>query len=53
MLSSDFEAAALLALRRYQILDTPREEEFDRLVELVAKVFNAPVAIISFLDGDR
>ena len=53
MLSSDSEAAACLALKHYQILDTPREEEFDSLVDLVAKIFSAPIAILSFLEEDR
>ncbi|MCW1885617.1 GAF domain-containing sensor histidine kinase [Luteolibacter flavescens] len=53
MLSSSSEAARALTLQRYNILDTPRELEFDRLVELVSKVFHAPIALISFLDGER
>jgi GAF domain len=43
----------LAALRRAAILDTPREESFDRLASLAARVLNAPVALVSAIDRDR
>lgn len=47
------EETRLEALRRYEILDTPREEAFDRLTELAAQIFDVPVAFVAFLDADR
>lgn len=41
------------ALRRYAILDTPKEGEFDDIVEFVASVCEAPVALVSLLDTTR
>jgi PAS domain S-box-containing protein len=41
------------ALLRYAILDTPPEPQFDRIVELAARMFDAPMATISFSDGER
>src|SRR5262249_37101059 len=47
------EAARLAALRRYAILDTPPDEAFDRVTRLATSLFNAPIALISFLDSER
>lgn len=41
------------ALRRYDILDTSPEAQFDRFADLAAHVFDVPTAIISFIDADR
>ena len=35
------------------ILDTPREESFDRIVKLAALIFDVPIALITLLDDDR
>ena len=47
------EEARLEALVGYRILDTPREQAFDDLVELAAAVCDTPVAAIAFMDGHR
>jgi diguanylate cyclase (GGDEF)-like protein len=47
------ETLRLAALRRFGILDTPPEPQFDHLVELAARVFDMPMAQISFVDEDR
>lgn len=47
------EVHRLELLKRYEILDTPPEAAFDRITALAADLFNAPIAIISFLDGHR
>lgn len=47
------EPLRLETLRRYDILDTPAEEEFDDLARLAAFVCNAPIALVSFVDGER
>lgn len=47
------EPGRLLALQRYQILDTPKESEFDRITDLVAKVLDVPLCGVSLVDIDR
>jgi serine phosphatase RsbU (regulator of sigma subunit) len=47
------ESARLRALDALQVLDTPREERFDRLVELVKELFRVPVAAVTLIDEER
>jgi PAS domain S-box-containing protein len=47
------EARRLSTLRRYNIIDTPPEEVFNRITYLAATHFDAPVAAISFVDTAR
>jgi PAS domain S-box-containing protein len=47
------EAQRLDALLRLGILDTPREERFDRVTRLAALALNCPIACISLVDRDR
>jgi len=47
------EAARLEALRQYNVLDTPPEEVYDDITALAAFICNAPIALISLIDGDR
>jgi hypothetical protein len=47
------ETARLRALDALQVLDTPREERFDRLVELVKELFRVPVAAVTLVDEER
>lgn len=47
------ETARLLDLARYHVLDTPREEVFDRITRLAARVLDVPIAAINFIDVDR
>ncbi|PSQ99171.1 MAG: hypothetical protein BRD48_04880, partial [Bacteroidetes bacterium QS_9_68_14] len=47
------EDERLDALRRYDILDTPPEEAFDRLTRLAAACFDAPTALITLVDAGR
>jgi hypothetical protein len=47
------EAARLLALTRYGILDTPPEGEFDDLTKLASVLCATPLASLSFADGNR
>jgi two-component system cell cycle sensor histidine kinase/response regulator CckA len=50
---SDDENKRLAALARYGILDTAAEAAFDRITELAARIFQAPIAVASFVDCDR
>src|ERR1700730_6742213 len=47
------ETARLEALHRYGILDTTVEPEFDQLARLAAQICRTPIALISFVDGER
>lgn len=47
------EAARLLAVERFDVLDTPREAPFDRIARLIKMVFDVPIAIVSVIDGHR
>lgn len=47
------EPARLRALRDLAILDTPREERFDRLVRLAQRVFDVPMVAVNLIDEDR
>lgn len=47
------EEARVEALRRYEILDTDVEREFDDLTLLASQICQTPIAMISLVDGDR
>ncbi|PTQ91362.1 ATP-binding protein [Agitococcus lubricus] len=47
------EAERLKVLYDLQILDTPREERFDRLVRITQSLFNVPIALIGLIDEER
>jgi diguanylate cyclase (GGDEF)-like protein/PAS domain S-box-containing protein len=47
------ERERLAALRRFEIVDTPEEEAFDRITRLAAAITGAPRAAIGLLDEDR
>ena len=47
------EPERLAAIRRYDVLDTPRDGAFDRITALAAKHFDVPIAIVSIVDRDR
>lgn len=49
----DNEPARIAAVKRYDILDTPADGEFDRITAIAARRFNVPIAIISIVDEDR
>ncbi|WP_126147894.1 sensor domain-containing diguanylate cyclase [Synechococcus elongatus] len=48
-----FEEQRLAALYRYGILDTPPEQHFDDLTQLIAAICEVPIALISLIDRDR
>lgn len=47
------EEKRIAALHRLGILDTEKEERFDRITRLAAAMFNVPVALISLVDRER
>ncbi|HAV49025.1 MAG TPA: histidine kinase, partial [Brevundimonas sp.] len=47
------EAERLAALRDYEILDTEPERAFDDIVDLVATLFDAPIAVVNLIDEGR
>jgi len=49
----DEEKRREIALRRYEIVGTPPEPNFDRITKLAASIFGLPVCTLSFLDQDR
>lgn len=51
--AAETEQARLDALARYDILDTPGEESFDRITRLVCRIFKVPMATVTFLDAHR
>ena len=49
----DSERERLKVLSEYNLLDTPPEQEFDRLAGLASRLFDVPIVLISLLDRDR
>jgi PAS domain S-box-containing protein len=47
------EQGRIAALRSYDVLDTPPEQEFDNIARLAADICNAPIAFINFVDAER
>ena len=50
---SENEEARLEALRRYAILDTFPEQDFDDLARLAALICGTPIALVSLVDRER
>ena len=46
-------ADRLATLHRYDILDTPPEQRFDRITTLAARWLDVPIALVTLLDEDR
>jgi len=47
------EAQRLMELARYEVLDSAREEVFERVARLAARLLDMPMAAINFIDIDR
>ena len=47
------EEYRLAALRQYDILDTPRETDFDEVVEVASAICRAPISVINLIDHGR
>jgi diguanylate cyclase (GGDEF)-like protein len=49
----DGEEERLAELRSLGLLDTGREERFDRVTRLAQRLFDVPIALVSLVDKDR
>ena len=47
------ESERLEALRRFDVLDTPRDGAFDRITRLASEMLEMPISIVSLIDYDR
>ncbi|RYG17084.1 hypothetical protein EON82_24275, partial [bacterium] len=47
------EADRLRALLAYDILDTPREKDFDDIASLAAAVCETPIAVVNLIGDNR
>jgi diguanylate cyclase (GGDEF)-like protein len=47
------EERRLKAVRRFEIIDTPGEEQFDRMTRVVALALDVPMALLTIVDSDR
>lgn len=47
------QALRLETLRKYEILDTDREAEFDEVVELASRICNVPISVVNLIDKER
>jgi len=47
------ETERLAALKRYDILDTPQEESFDRITRLAKTALQMPIVLVSLVDANR
>lgn len=47
------EKGRITALRSYDVLDTPNEQEFDNIAQLAADICNTPIALINLIDENR
>jgi two-component sensor histidine kinase len=43
----------IAALHDYDILDTPRESDFDDIVDLASRICGTPISVINLIDTDR
>ena len=47
------ESQRLECLRRYRVLNTDRERDFDDLALMASQICRTPIALITFIDADR
>jgi PAS domain S-box-containing protein len=47
------ESTRIEILRKYEILDTPKDGAFDYVTKLATMILNVPISIVSLVDTDR
>ena len=47
------EARRLAAVRRYQLVDQPLEDAYDRIAFVAGAIFDTPIATVSMVEQDR
>lgn len=47
------ESARLKELEKYNIMDTPPEQEYNDIIELASKICDTPISLISLIDLNR
>lgn len=47
------DAERVVAVRNLRLLDTPREDRFDRITSMLCKIFDVPISIITLVDEER
>lgn len=47
------ERDRLAALDKFDVLDLPREQPFDRIAQLIRSIFGVEIGIVSMIDGHR
>ena len=47
------EADRLKAVAAYDILDTPREKDFDDIARMASEILKVPISLVSFMADDR
>jgi diguanylate cyclase (GGDEF)-like protein len=52
-MSTEDEELRLRKLHQYNLLDTQRDEPFDRITRLVSALLDVPIAAVSLVDRDR
>jgi GAF domain-containing protein len=52
-MTNSAEQDRLEALRKYGIMDTPPEEEFDNITSLASRICGTPISLITLLDDQR
>ena len=53
VMTPENEEARIAAVARYSVLDTEREEAFDHITALAARLLDAPISLMSIVDSDR
>jgi len=51
--SPNSEEQRLRTLDQYNVLDSPPREAFDRITRLAARLFEAPIAMVNFIDREH
>lgn len=51
--SLETEVARLMVLKEYLILDSDREEKFERITALASRIFDIPICLVSLVDIGR